>query len=134
MGGSKKKTKVATVEVMVSVPPVATVTPIPSPEIVKRRVPDQPNRAQVQAVKIATLTEIVWYGDKVAPEAEVLEFVRKLLVAVDWPDSWWRKKVNTSIGEWLKFLRYEFENTRMQMERREYPVETNAPNDDEEEV
>ena len=87
--------------------------------------PQEPSlgRLQIQAVKIATLTEVVWFGSKVMDDSKVLDLVRNMLVAMDWPDGWWRRRVNTTLGEWIKFLRIEFEEERMRMERREMTAE-----------
>lgn len=117
--GSKKKTKVAAVvEVVVSTPsveirqeePAIEAKPVSDPSL---------GRLQIQAVKIATLSEIVWFGSKVLDDEKVMGLVRKMLVTMDWPDGWWRKRVNTTIGEWIKFLQHTFEFERAKMERRE---------------
>lgn len=87
--------------------------------------PQEPSlgRLQIQAIKIATLTEVVWFASKVLDDSKVLDLVRKLLVTMDWSDGWWKKRVNTTLGGWIKFLREEFEEERMRMERREYLTE-----------
>ena len=84
----------------------------------KRKVSSEPNRLQLQAMRIAALSELHWFSKKNLEPEEVVDLMGRLLVSMDWPDGFWKKQTNVEIGSWVLFLCTEsvYDKVRRQFE------------------